>query len=415
MILYQTLVSFLLLTSPFIILFRILKKKEDKNRFIEKFSLYTKKRNKGKLIWFHGASVGEILSVLPLIKKYEKDRLISQILITSSTVSSANLIQKYKFKKTIHQYYPIDHNFFTHRFLNHWKPSIAMFIDSEIWPFMFKSLEEKKIPLILLNARITKKSFKRWMLVKQTGRFVFSKITEAFPQNLETKSYLQKLKVKKISDIGNLKFAENYNENLEKLDQKLYSEIIKKNIWVASSTHQNEEIFSAYAHNTLKKKYPNLLTIIIPRHVNRVKEISKKLETMNLNIMLHSSKPKSLNNIDIYLVDTFGETKKFHKLASTVFLGGSIVKKGGQNPLEAARLNAKILHGPNIDNFKDVYKLLRSLNISKTIKTHNQLSSSIVFKKNKILGEKIKNIGEKILKNTIKEIDKYIINDFKKT
>ena len=415
MILYQTLVSFLLLTSPFVILFRILKKKEDKNRFIEKFSLYTKKRNKGKLIWFHGASVGEILSVLPLIKKYEKDRLISQILITSSTVSSANLIKKYKFKKTIHQYYPIDHIFFTLRFLNHWKPSIAMFIDSEIWPFMFKSLEEKKIPLILLNARITKKSFKRWMLVKQTGRFVFSKITEAFPQNLETKSYLQKLKVKKISDIGNLKFAENYNENLEKLDQKLYSEIIKKNIWVASSTHQNEEIFSAYAHNTLKKKYRNLLTIIIPRHVNRVKEISKKLETMNLNIMLHSSKPKSLNNIDIYLVDTFGETKKFHKLASTVFLGGSIVKKGGQNPLEAARLNAKILHGPNIDNFRDVYKLLKSLNISKTIKTHNQLSSSIVFKKNKILGEKIKNIGEKVLKNTIKEIDKYIINDFKKT
>ena len=113
MILYQTLVSILLLISPFVILFRILKKKEDKNRFIEKFSLYTKKRNKGKLIWFHGASVGEILSVLPLIKKYEKDRLIRQILITSSTVSSANLIQKYKFKKTIHQYYPIDHIFYT--------------------------------------------------------------------------------------------------------------------------------------------------------------------------------------------------------------------------------------------------------------------------------------------------------------
>ena len=415
MILYQTLVSFLLLISPFVILFRILKKKEDKNRFIEKFSLYTKKRNKGKLIWFHGASVGEILSVLPLIKKYEKDRLISQILITSSTVSSANLIQKYKFKKTIHQYYPIDHIFFTHRFLNYWKPNIAMFIDSEIWPFMFKSLREKNIPLILLNARITKKTFKKWMKIKKISNLVFSKITEAFPQNLETKKYLKKLNVKKISEVRNLKFAENYDENFENLDQNLYSEIIKKKIWVASSTHQNEEIFSACAHNTLKKKYSNLLTIIIPRHVNRAKEIAKKLKTMDLNVVLHSSKPKYLKNIDIYLVDTFGETKKFHKLASTVFLGGSIVNKGGQNPLEAARLNAKILHGPNIDNFKDVYKLLKSLNISKMIKTHNQLSSSIVFKKNKILGEKIKNIGEKVLKNTIKEIDKYIINDFKKT
>ncbi len=415
MILYQILISFLLLTSPFVILFRILKNKEDKNRFIEKFSLFTKKRKKGKLIWFHGASVGEILSVLPLIKKYEKDRLINQILITSSTVSSANLIKKFKFKKTIHQYYPIDHFFFTYRFLNFWKPNIAIFIDSEIWPLMFKSLDEKKIPLLLLNARITKKTFKRWMKVKQISSFVFSKITEAFPQNLETKSYLKKLKVKKISNIGNLKFAENYNENLENLDQKIYSEIIKKNIWVASSTHENEEILSANAHDTLKKKYSNLLTIIIPRHINRTKEISKKLKKMNLNVVLHSSKPRSLKNIDIYLVDTFGETKKFHKVAATVFLGGSIVKKGGQNPLEAARLNAKILHGPNVDNFKDVYKLLRSFNISKMIKSHNQLSSSIVFKKNKILGNKIKNIGEKILKNIIKEIDKYIINDFKKT
>ncbi len=415
MILYQTLISFLLLTSPFVILFRILKKKEDKNRFIEKFSLFTKERKKGKLIWFHGASVGEILSVLPLIKKYEKDRLINQILITSSTVSSANLIKKFKFKKTIHQYYPIDHFFFTYRFLNYWKPDIAIFIDSEIWPFMFKSLDKKKIPLLLLNARITKKTFKRWMKIKQISNFVFSKITEAFPQNLETKSYLKKLKVKKISNIGNLKFAGINNENLENLDQKLYSEIVKKKIWVASSTHGNEEILSANAHNTLKKKYSNLLTIIIPRHINRTKEISKKLKTMNLNVVLHSSKPRSLKNIDIYLVDTFGETKKFHKVASTVFLGGSIVKKGGQNPLEAARLNAKILHGPNVDNFKDVYKLLRSLNISKMIKSHNQLSSSIIFKKNKILGNKIKNIGEKISKNIIKEIDKYIINDFKKT
>ena len=270
-----------------------------------------------------------------------------------------------------------------------------MFIDSEIWPFMFKSLREKNIPLILLNARITKKTFKKWMKIKKISNLDFNKITEAFPQNLETKKYLKKLKVKKISEVRNLKFAENYDENFENLDQNLYSEIDKKKIWVASSTHQNEEIFSACAHNTLKKKYSNLLTIIIPRHVNRAKEIAKKLKTMDLNVVLHSSKPKYLKNIDIYLVDSFGETKKFHKLASTVFLGGSIVNKGGQNPLEAARLNAKILHGPNIDNFKDVYKLLKSLNISKMIKTHNQLSSSIVFKKNKILGEKLKILEKK--------------------
>ena len=133
---------------------------------------------------------------------------------------------------------------------------------------------------------------------------------------------------------------------------------LKKKVWVASSTHQNEELFCAKTHLELKKKYKNLLTIIIPRHVDRVKEISRELKNLNLNVTLHSSKLKNLDNVDIYLVDSFGETKKFHKIASSVFLGGSIIKRGGQNPLEAARFGAKILHGPNVDNFKDVYKLL---------------------------------------------------------
>ena len=131
--------------------------------------------------------------------------------------------------------------------------------------------------------------------------------------------------------------------------------------------------------------------------------------------MSHSSKKSNLKSIDIYLVDTFGETKKFHKIASTVFLGGSIINRGGQNPLEAARYGAKILHGSKTDNFKDVYKLLKSLNVSKVVSTPNQLASSIIFKKNKNIGLKIKKIGDKILKKTIKELDNLIINEFKKT
>ena len=134
-----------------------------------------------------------------------------------------------------------------------------------------------------------------------------------------------------------------------------------------------------------------------------------------MNVTCHSNKSHNLKNIDIYIVDTFGETKKFHRLGSSVFLGGSVIKRGGQNPLEAARFGAKILHGPSTDNFKDVYRLLKSLNISKKISTPKQLASSIVFQKNKKKGEKIKNIGEKILNNTIKELDKLINNEFKKT
>jgi len=409
--LYQIILSLLVLISPILIIFRIYKGKEDKIRFKEKFSIPSKKKSNGKLIWFHGASVGEILSIIPLIENYEKDKLINQILITSSTLSSSKVLKKFKFKKTVHQFYPIDHFFFTNRFLEYWKPNLAIFIDSEIWPNMFKKLEEQKISLILLNARITKKTFLRWFSLKNVSQKVFNKISIAYPQNLETKYFLKKLKVKKIKTIGNLKFAEQDNEIMNKLNSRFKN----KKIWVASSTHSNEEIFCAKTHMELKKKNKNLLTILIPRHIHRVRQIKSELDNLRLNVTNHSSNTKNLNNIDIYIVDTFGETKQFHKVGTSVFIGGSIINRGGQNPLEAARYGARILHGPNVDNFKDVYKTLSNLKISKRITTPRELASAIIFKRNKKLGDKIKKIGVKILKETINDLDKLIKNEFKKT
>ena len=409
--LYQIILSLIILISPLLIIFRIYKNKEDKIRFKEKFSIPSKKRFKGKLIWFHGASVGEILSIIPLIENYEKDKSIKQILVTSSTLSSSKVLQKFQFKKTIHQFYPIDHIFFTKKFLEYWKPNLAIFIESEIWPCMFKELEQKKISLILLNARITKKTFSKWIKLKNFSQEVFNKITVAYPQNFETKYFLKKLKAKKIKTIGNLKFAENVNEKINKLNNKFK----KKKIWIASSTHSDEEIFCAKAHIELKKKIKSLLTIIIPRHIHRVKEIKSKLENLDLKVITHSSNKKNLKNIDIYIVDTFGETKKFHKISCSVFLGGSVINRGGQNPLEAARYGAKILHGPNVNNFKDIYKTLLELKVSKKINTSKELASQIIFKRNKNLGDKIKKIGVKILKKTINDLDKLINNEFKKT
>ena len=409
--LYQIILSLLILISPILIIFRIYKGKEDKIRFIEKFSIPSKKKSRGKLIWFHGASVGEILSIIPLIENYEKDKLIDQILITSSTLSSSKVLKKFKFKKTVHQFYPIDYFFFTKRFLEYWKPNLAIFIDSEIWPNMFKKLEEQKISLILLNARITKKTFLKWQSLKNVSQKVFKKISIAYPQNLETKYFLRKLKVKKIKTIGNLKFAEQDNEIMNKLNFRFKS----KKIWVASSTHSDEEIFCGKTHIELKKKIKNLLTILIPRHIHRVQEIKSELENLRLNVTNHSSNTKNLKNIDIYIVDTFGETKQFHKVGTSVFIGGSIINRGGQNPLEAARYGARILHGPNVDNFKDVYKSLSNLKISKKITTPRELASSIIFKRNKKLGDKIKKIGVKILKETINDLDKLIKNEFNKT
>ena len=413
--LYQIFVTILLVISPIILLVRIIKKKEDKKRFTEKLSIPSKKRIKGRLVWFHGASVGEIMSIIPLIKNYEKNKTISQILITSSTTSSFKVLKKFKFNKTIHQYYPLDHFFLTNRFLDYWKPEVAIFIESEIWPAMFQNINNKRIPLILLNARLTEKTFKRWMKIKYFSNSIFKKITIAYPQNLETKNYLKKFNIKRISSLGNLKFAENVEENIDEISSKLQSHFKKRKIWIASSTHKTEELFCAKAHIELKKKVKNLLTIIIPRHVHRATEIAREIKNLNLKIAFHSSKPKNLNKIDIYIVDSFGETRKFHKIGNSVFLGGSIIKRGGQNPLEAARFGATILHGPNIDNFKDVYKLLKSFNISKKISTPIKLASVINFKKNKSAGIKIKNIGEKVLKKTINELDKLINNENKKT
>jgi len=414
-LLYQIIIFIILIFSPLIIIIRILKNKEDNKRFIEKFSIPSKKRNKGKLIWFHGASVGELLSVIPLIKNYEKKKYIKQILVTSSTLSSSKILRKFNLKKTVHQFYPIDSFFLTNKFLEFWKPSIAIFIDSEIWPCMFKNIKKKNIPLILLNARLTKKTFKRWIRFKDFCAQVLSNITISYPQNRETQMYLKKLKSKKLKYLGNLKFAENHTDNLDKINLRLKKQLIRKKLWVASSTHQGEEIFCAKAHIELKKKIKNLITIIIPRHIHRSQNIISEIERLNLKVSYHSSKPKSLKNTDIYIVDTFGETKKFHRIGCSVFLGGSIIKRGGQNPLEAARYGAKILHGPNIDNFKDVYKLLKFFKVSNKIHSPKELASSITFKKNKNIAIRIKNIGRKILKNTIKEIDNFIINEFKKT
>ena len=408
---YQILLSIILCFSPIIVIIRIIKNKEDKFRFKEKFCLFSKRRGSGKLIWFHGSSVGEILSVVPVIKKYENDKSISKILITSSTLSSSKVLEKIKFKKTIHQFYPIDHVFFSKKFLNHWKPDVAIFLESEVWPSMFKSIKNENILLILLNARITKKSFDRWNKIKKFSNSIFSLVDKAYSQNLETNYYLKKLKVKDIKSVGNLKFIENDMLEINHSDKKLFSQFKKFKTFVAASTHNTEELFAAKTHILLKKKIKNIITIIIPRHIDRVDQIISQISELGLNVVSHKSNKKKLSNIDIYVVDTFGESKKFYKLATSVFLGGSIIKRGGQNPLEPARFGAKILHGPNIDNFKDVYKYLNQLKISSTINSPQQCANSIIFKKNMKKVKKMKFLGTTILKKTLNELDKSIHNE----
>ena len=406
---YRFFINLIFIISPLIILIRLIKKKESLKRFKEKLGFFTKNRSKGKLIWFHGASVGEFQSVVPLLEKLEKSKKISQILITSNTLSSSKVISKIKLKKVSHQFFPIDSNIIIKKFINHWKPSMALFIDSEIWPNTLTNLNKQKIPTILINARITRKSYNNWIKLKNFSKSIFNKFDLCMSSNKETIGFLKKLGAKNIKYFGNLKYSQSENEKIE-IDSQTIKFISKKTVWCASSTHNSEEKFAGHIHNKLKKKYKDLLTVIIPRHIDRVNEINEQLSNLGLKVHTHEPKSKINEDTDIYLVNSFGKTKSFYSIIKNVFLGGSLIKHGGQNPLEAVRYNCNILHGPNISNFNEIYKFLNKQKISKKVRNVNQ-STNILHKlfnskkSQKNIKDKINKIGQKILEKNINEIN----------
>ena len=410
-VIYNFFLFLLLLISPFILIIRIFLGKEDRYRFKEKYGFLAKNNKPNETIWIHGASVGEILSIIPIIMRFEKDKKIKRILITSSTTSSSHILSKFKFKKTIHQFYPFDLNFLTKHFINHWKPKLAIFVDSEIWPNMFNNLYKEKIPLILLNARITKKSFNRWKFFPNFSKKIFEKITIALPQNMESKKYLKLLGTKNIKLIGNLKFFGGLQkDNIKNLIIK--KKFSKRIVFCAASTHRTEELFIGKVHKELKLEIKNLITIIIPRHINRKKEIIDELNNIGLNSQLHTSQKKLSKGTDIYIVDTYGESAKFYSLSKLTFLGGSLIPHGGQNPLESAREGNYILYGPHIENFKEVYEILEKLKVTTRVNSIKKMKSvvrqKINFLQSNTVNKKLKYLGDKILNKNLYEIKKFI-------
>jgi len=406
---YNIFLFIVFLFSPIIFLVRMFNGKEDPIRFKEKLCIYSRKNNL-KSIWFHAVSVGELMSIIPILNTLEKNKQINQIVVTSSTTSSAKIFEKQKFKKIVHKYFPIDTNFLNKKFINYWKPQAAFFVDSEIWPNMFRSLKKSNIPVILLNARITKRSFKRWSLIKNFSNLVFRNISLALPSNTETKNFLKKLGVNKIKFIGNLKYY-----GLSKINNKknfLKNKFKSFKVWCAASTHEGEEIIISNLHKNLKKKQKNLLTIIIPRHIDRVEKIIELMVKNKLKVVKHSSNKNINKNTDIYLVDTYGEASNFYNLSNVCFMGGSIINHGGQNPLEPARLGNYIINGPNIGNFKEIYKFLSKNNMSITtsnlIKIQKIIEKKLNKKFSKLNKTKIIKIGEKILNGNMIYINKFI-------
>ena len=333
-------------------------------------------------------------------------------MVSTSTTSSAKIFKKLRLKKTTHVYFPLDNNYIVKRFIKYWKPELAIFIDSEIWPNMFNNLKLNNVPIIIMNARITERSFNKWQIFPNFANQVFGNISLALPQNLETLKYLKLLKVKDIKIAGNLKYYG--KKNNQKEDTKLLKNKFKNHkVWCAASTHNDEEILIGKLHKRLKKKERKLITIIIPRHINRIDKIKSDLNNLNLNYITHSLNQKLRKDTDVYLVDSYGESSKFYNLTNISFVGGSIIKHGGQNPLEPARLGNYIINGPNVKNFKEIYTFLNNLKMSSS--TSNILSmEDIILKKLKTKTKnknikKIIKIGNDILEKNLFHINKYLI------
>ena len=256
LVIYRFLINLIIILSPIILIIRLLKKKEDPIRFKEKIGFFDKKRKTGKLVWFHGASVGELQSIIPLIEKLEKNRSIKQILITSNTLSSSKVLKINNFKKVIHQFFPIDSNFLIKKFLDYWSPSKAIFVDSEFWPNTILNLKKKKIPIILINGRITKKTFNRWKKFSTFSKKIFENFDLCLSSSKESYKYFKKLNFRNIKFIGNLKYSQAESKNLY-FDKNLNQFLSINNSWCASSTHETEELFIGQAHKILKKKLKN--------------------------------------------------------------------------------------------------------------------------------------------------------------
>ena len=412
-LIYNIISIIFLITSPLIVIYRILKGKEDKKRFFERYAISSEKKIKGKLVWFHCSSVGELLSIIPLIEKLELNSKINQILITTTTLSSSKIFTKFKFKKTIHQFFPIDNNLIINKFLNYWKPSCLLLCESEIWPNLIHNTNRKKIKLILLNARLTKKSFGKWKKIKKFSSNLFGKFDKCLVQNLETEGRLKILGANKIKNLGNLKFSTSKRIKTDLLDKKSLNFFKDKKILItAASTHFNEEEFVIKNHLYFKKNYKNIISIVVPRHVERTEEICQELEKFSLKFHKHSSLKKINKKTDIYIVDTYGELNKFYKISNIVFMGGSLIKHGGQNPLEPAKHGCKIIHGPYVGNFTEIYTKLNKMKISTKFNTYKKgikiIDNEFQKKKSTFDNKKIINYGQKILNLNYNEILKFI-------
>lgn len=327
--------------------------KEDVKRFNERIGRPSMKRPEGKLVWLHGASVGESVSMLPLIQRILDTYPDAHVMVTTGTVTSADVMQKRLPDRAFHQFIPIDNPIFTTRFVKHWQPDVALWFESELWPAVLSSIKRKNIPLILINGRISNKSFKRWLQFDFISKELLSCFSLCLGQSEEDAYRLHVLGAQNTMCLGNLKYAGLPLPIDEEKRAEFVKQAGKRRMWLASATHDDEEVRIAKVHKRMKEKFPDLLTVIAPRHPQRGEDIQEKINNLGLKTALRSKNEKITPQTDIYIANTIGEMGIWYDVINIVFIGGSLIPHGGQNFMEPSRVRDAVVVGPHMHNFTD--------------------------------------------------------------
>ncbi len=347
---------YFLLSPVLVVLFavRLFSKKEDIKRFNERLGLPKMKRPQGRLVWMHGASVGECLSMLPLVKKLLECDADLYVMVTSGTVTSAALMAKRLPERAFHQFIPIDFPTAGTRFVRHWQPDAVLWFESDFWPNTLHAIRHAQIPLVLLNGRISDRSFARWQKFPKIIGQIQNLFTLSFGQTKEDARRLEVLGASNVVSVGNLKFAAVCPPFDAAELKQMRQQIGLRPAWCMASTHFNEEEKGADIHLRLAETHKGLLTVFAPRHPNRADEIEQMLKKKKLRVARRSRQEQITAQTDVYLADTIGEMGLLYQLAPVVFVGGSLIQFGGQNMLEPMRLHRAVLIGPYAFNFREI-------------------------------------------------------------
>ncbi|HEV7878029.1 3-deoxy-D-manno-octulosonic acid transferase [Bradyrhizobium sp.] len=372
---YRTLSAAAVPLTPVLFKRRLRQGKEDPARINERRGVTGDVRPHGPLVWIHGASVGEVLAAAALIEKLRALNL--RILLTSGTVTSAEIAAKRFAADVIHQYVPYDSPRYVARFLDHWQPSLALFIESDLWPNMIVAGAARRLPMVLINGRMSHRSFPRWRRFSGTIEALLARFEVCLAQSDTDAERFAALGSRNVVTTGNLKLDVQAPPADNARLERLMAVTRGRPVIVAASTHPGEEEILAEVHRELAGYFPQLLTVIVPRHPSRGEAIARLIAASSLHASLRSHEDLPTATSDIYVADTMGELGLFYRLAPVVFMGGSLVEHGGQNPIEAIKLGAAIVHGPHVFNFTDVYDALDAAGGAKQAGTPQALVKQI--------------------------------------